>query len=156
MDYLKFKRGFFLLIFPLLCLINLQAQVLNPVDWSFTAITANDGNVEVIAKASIKSNWAVYSMSVPEDGPIPTAISFEEQPGIEPLGEVKELGKAITGKDEMFEMVITKYKNDFSLSQKFKVGPNSKNFKGYVTFMCCNDEMCLPPKDVPFDIPTPK
>jgi len=49
-------------------------------------------------------------------------------------------------------MQLIKYGDEATFTQKVKVDPSVKTIKGYLTFMTCNDESCLPPKDIDFEI----
>ena len=47
-------------------------------------------------------------------------------------------------------MQLTKYKHDVTLVQRVKFTDLKVPIKGYVTFMTCDNTMCLPPTDVDF------
>ena len=68
------------------------------------------------------------------------------------LQNVKEEGKVIKKHDELFEMVISKYKTKVVFRQKYKSTNNTANIAGYVTYMACNELRCLPPKDLEFNV----
>ncbi|HRT46975.1 MAG TPA: thiol:disulfide interchange protein, partial [Bacteroidales bacterium] len=70
------KFGSLLLLFLLVFSVT-NAQVHDPVKWSFGYEKKNDNRYVIIFKASIEKGSHIYSMNVPPDGPVPTSISFE-------------------------------------------------------------------------------
>ena len=52
-------------------------------------------------------------------------------------------------------MNLTKFKHSIVLTQRVKISDTSKPIEGYITYMVCNDEMCLPPKEVDFKFVLP-
>ena len=53
--------------------------------------------------------------------------------------------------DENFDMQIIKFSGRAQFTQRVKVGGTNK-VKGHLTFMTCDEEGCLPPADVNFEI----
>ena len=49
-------------------------------------------------------------------------------------------------------MDVTKFKGDFTITQKIKTANPNQPITGYLTFMTCDDSKCLPPEDVEFSI----
>ncbi len=49
-------------------------------------------------------------------------------------------------------MEVVKYQKYFTIEQKIKVTDISKPITGYLNFMTCDDERCLPPTDVEFKL----
>jgi Thiol:disulfide interchange protein len=142
-------------IFILLCLVlfgaYVQAQIFEPVKWSFEFNDLPSAEKEIVFKAVIDKGWYVYDMNLPEGGPIPTSISFDNIQGAELIDKPVPSVTPVTKYDEQFEMTIRSYANTVSFTQKIKV-TDYKKFKvsGEVEFMVCNDETCLPPERVPF------
>ena len=69
---------------------------------------------------------------------------------------MKLIGKTIEPEsireyDENFEGELNFFKENATFKQKMKVS-TSTSVKGVITYMTCNDTMCLPPKDVEFVI----
>jgi thiol:disulfide interchange protein DsbD len=124
----------------------------NTVSWTFESKKTNSKEYTLIFNASIQEGWYVYSQFLEsDDGPVPTELVLQENKNIALEGKANEEGQKIEGFDKLFEMNITKFKKNLKISQKIKTtGPTT--IKGYLTFMTCNDEMCLPPSDVPFEL----
>lgn len=143
-------RQLFLTLLALPLAAALVAQ--NPVKWAFTSKDAGNGEHDLIFTATIDEGWNTYSQFLEsEDGPVPTEITFEEGSHFKLKGKAKEGGNKFTKYDNVFGMNLTKFAGKAILTQRVTVADASKPITGYVTFMVCNDEMCLPPKDVDFE-----
>ncbi|MBK8969716.1 MAG: thioredoxin family protein [Lewinellaceae bacterium] len=124
----------------------------NPVKWAYTTKDAGNGQVDLIFTASIDEGWTTYSQFLEsEDGPVPTSFTFQEGPHFELKGKTEESGDKFTKYDNVFGMKLTKFKHKGIFTQRVKINDPGKPITGYLTFMVCNDEMCLPPKDVDFE-----
>ena len=132
---------------------SVSAQIYNPVKWKITLTPAGDGNYTFLAKCTIEDGWSVYSQYLAnEDGPIATTVNFDEGSHYKLIGKNKESDNAKKIFDKVFEMEVVKFQHSYSIEQKIKVTDPSKPITGYVNFMTCNDERCLPPTDVEFEL----
>lgn len=129
------------------------AQIENPVSWSFSTTPAADGNVTVNFVASIEQGWHLYSQFIEEGGPVPTTFTFEDVTGYELVGKVAENGSIHSGFDETFKMDLAYFDTKVTFSQVVNLNGASATVGGYLEFMVCNDEKCLPPTYVDFSIP---
>ena len=107
----------------------------------------------LIFEAKIDEGWTVYSQFLDEDGPIPTSINFEPEEGFKKLGDAEELGAKKEGHDAFFGIDVTKFTSEqpFIIKQKIRVDKDTEVIKGYLTYMACDKEKCLPPSDVDFE-----
>lgn len=128
------------------------SQIFKPVKWSFSQEKISDKEYYLVFSAKIDKGWTIYSQFTADDGPIPTTITFEESTGIELVGKASESGKKKEGMDALFGVNVIKFLADkpFVMKQKVKVKDASKKVSGYVTYMACDDEKCLPPTDEEF------
>lgn len=140
-------------IIAILTIGALNAQVLDPVKWKFSAAKKSDKEYMVTIDATLPSAWHIYSMSTPADGPIPTSISFKKNPLVMLDEAVKETGKLKTDHDAVFGVDVNYYadKVDFIQTVKLKSAVKT-NLSGTIKYMVCNDKICLPPKTIPFNI----
>lgn len=123
----------------------------NPVKWSFSVKDAGNCQADLIFTATIDDGWYTYSQFLESgDGPVATLITFSPGPGYKLIGKAKESGDILKMYDKVFEMNLTKFKHKGILTQRVAVTDPSKPISGYVNYMVCNDEMCLPPRDVDF------
>jgi|GEM_PF-180319 len=128
------------------------SQDLNPVSWSFDVEHISGDEYDLIFHADIEKTWNVYSQYIDEGGPFPTTITYETEP-LETVGASVESGYKKEGMDPIFEMNVIKFlaKEPYVIRQRIKKGALS-TVSGYLTFMTCDDERCLPPTDIDFTI----
>ncbi len=149
------KRKSILLFFLILCAAtSLKSQIFEPVTWEITAseISRND-EITITFRAAIEKGWHVYGTNLPKDGPVPTAFVFEKTENAEVTGSPAGNSKLVKKYEPLFEMELNWYENEALFTQKIKI-KNRENYqvKGYVEYMACNDETCLPPMRESFSI----
>jgi thiol:disulfide interchange protein len=128
------------------------SQIYDPVSWDFGSEKKGDGQYELIFTASIENGWHIYSMNLPEGGPIPTSFSFDTIPAYKLDGKPYEVTKPVEVLDEAFGFKIRTFSTKAEFRQKITAIDPSFTVKGVVTFMACNNATCSPPKDVGFAI----
>lgn len=139
-----------------------QAQAFkSPVSWRFKINYLENNEAELVFTARIEGDWHLYSSTLPVgSGPIPTSFNFEESADYKLVGKVKE-GVAKEEFDPNFNMVVKYFGKSAEFRQRIRM-LSSKPFvaKGYLEYMVCNDETCLPPTAVDFEFqvvpPQPK
>lgn len=148
MRYLPWVFVFFVFLFSK----TLDAQIFKPVKWSFSTEKINEKEYFLIYTAKIDKGWTVYSQFTSDDGPIPTSITYEESSGIELVGKASESGAKKEGMDAFFGVNVIKFTSDknFVMKQKIKVKDASMPVTGYIEYMACDHEKCLPPTDAEF------
>ncbi|MCE5346390.1 MAG: thioredoxin family protein [Bacteroidales bacterium] len=129
-----------------------SSQIYDPVSWDFSYEKKGEKQYELIFTASIDENSHIYSMDVPNGGPIPTSFIFDSLPGYELVGNTFEVTKPVELLDEAFGFKIKTFSNKAEFRQKIAVAGSSFTVKGAVNFMACNNATCSPPKDVEFII----
>lgn len=132
----------------------LCAQNFDPVKWDYSIEQISQDEFDIIFKAEIEDGWTVYSMYIEDGGPVPTSIWYETEGVVENVGDAIEKGHRKEGMDPIFEMNVIKFLDDedYELRQRVKVIDPSKKLVGYLTYMTCDNERCLPPTDVDFEI----
>ena len=139
------------LIFILSCFfVQLNAQIYDPVKWSFSWNKVSDTEADLIFTAKIQDGWYTYSQFMDGDGPVPTSFEFDPGKHFAAVGKVKESGKIAKEFDKNFDMELVKIKEKGTFTQRIKVTDASKPITGWLTFMTCDATKCLPPKDVEF------
>ena len=132
---------------------SLHAQLQDPVTWNYSATKKSDKEYTVTISATLSPAWHIYSMNTPDNGPVPTAVSFKKNPLLSLDGSVKENGKLKTDHDEVFGVDVKYYADKVEYVQSVKLKSAVKtNITGTVKYMVCNDKLCLPPKTIPFNI----
>jgi len=138
------------ILFLLAFSAQIQAQIYNPVKWKFSKEKVNSSEYILKATATIDAGWHIYSQFLESgDGPVATEFEFESG-SFELVGKTEEVGKRKEGYDKMFGMNLIKFYNKVEFKQRIKVKDGKKPVEGYLTFMTCNDDRCLPPTDVDF------
>ncbi|MES2555735.1 MAG: protein-disulfide reductase DsbD domain-containing protein [Bacteroidota bacterium] len=121
------------------------------VSW---AVSYNAAEHQVEFRATIADGWHLYSQFIQNDiGPVPTAFVFDENETVKWSGNVQE-PEAIHAYDENFEASLDFFKNQAVFTRKVSTGSKG-TITGYITYMVCNEIMCLPPVDESFSITIP-
>lgn len=143
------KKSVTVLVVFVVSLFSLQAQIYDPVTWSFEAKKINDTETELVVTATLQRGWHLYALEMPESaGPVATVFNFKKSEEYELIGKPTE-GKYITIYDLNLETDLNYHEKEAVFIQKIKVKNNSPfNIKGSIDFIVCNDEMCLPPDEV--------
>lgn len=130
--------------------ISLGAKA-DPINWNFKLEDKGNGEIELVATATIQNGWHIYDTDVPKGGPNATSISIEEIKGATPIGKLQyNKINHKKGFDNVFEMEIGYFDNLATFTQRFKVVDKAAfNLKGDFRAQACNDEECTPP--LPFD-----
>jgi thiol:disulfide interchange protein DsbD len=129
-----------------------SSQIYDPVTWVFSFEKKGNRQYELIFTASIDENSHIYSMNIPEGGPIPTSFSFDTVPGYKLTGATYEVTKPVELLDEAFGFRIKTFSIKAEFRQKITAVESSFTATGAVNFMACNNATCSPPKDVEFAI----
>ena len=140
-----------LLFFLLSLALSAFSQIETPIKWGteWKKVSGNEFELTLIANAD--PGWYIYSQYLEsDDGPVRTSIHFEGGSHFSLLGNAKEEGKRKEGFDEMFRMNVIKFSGKVRFVQRVKVSDVKKPIKGYLEFMTCDDERCLPPTEEEF------
>ncbi len=141
-----------LLIFLLAIGYSLSAQILTPVKWSTAYKQVGDHEFDLVFTATIDDGWVIYSQYLSSDeGPIPTSFHFEKGDHFELVGKNKESGNRKEAFDKVFQMNLAKFSKKAIFTQRVRIKDYSKPVKGYLEFMTCDDERCLPPTEEDFN-----
>mgnify|MGYP001450162969 CR=1 FL=1 len=130
-----------------------DTQFENPVSWTGKLIGVSDDVYTFVFDAVIDEGWSIYSHKMDPDllGPLPTEVVFNDYTGFEIFKEISETGSNIfAGFDELFEMETIKLRDDGRFEISVRVLDKSKPITGFIEFMACDDEKCLPPTGLDF------
>src|SRR4030042_509614 len=134
----------------------LQGQIVNPVKWTYSTEKNEDSSVTLVFTALIDKPWHLYGTGIPEGGPIPLTIDFEENHAVEPDGQVLQITKPEIVDDPVFEMKVELHSHKAIFKQKIrKLRPEENTIlNGTINYMTCNDAQCvLNDTDFSFSIP---
>jgi hypothetical protein len=131
---------------------SVQAQRLNPVKWSYNAIKTATNQYDIVLTATIDAPWHMYSQFATK-GPIPTTITFKANPLVKLNGKTKEIGKLEKNYDKNFGAIIGTFTGKVDFKQAIILKAVSKTkVSGTIEYTVCNDEKCLPPVTIPFEV----
>lgn len=132
-------------------LISGVALSQDKVTWK---VSYNAEKQHVEFHAHIADGWHLYSQHIQNDiGPVPTTFVFNENTAVKWESAVAE-PQPIHEYDENFEASLDFFKNEVVFTRRIAAGSKGK-VSGYVTYMVCNEIMCLPPVDYEFSITIP-
>ena len=139
-------------IFGLLLLTIFTVSAQNPISWDFSLEEAGNGEADIVAKAIVDQGWYMYDTNIPEGGPNPTSIEFDEIKGAEVSGEFHADKDAVVKFDEIFQMEIGSFTNSVTFKQRLKI-TDKESFAviGNVRAQACDDRTCTPPLPVDFE-----
>lgn len=145
------KKGILVLLFILL-LFSGKILADGPVSWKMSIADKGNGEIELVANATIAAGWHLYDTQIPDGGPFPTSISIDEIKGAVAVGTFHAVNSKLHKDfDKVFEMEIGYYEKTATFVQKFKITDKSKFvLKGDVRAQACNDRECTPPIPIDF------
>ncbi len=132
-----------------------QAQILEPVEWSFSHERISEGQYELQLTANMDAGWYIYGTELEPGGPIPTSINFDEGEGFELLGPLRYPAAEVKY-DPNFEMDIPMFADRVTFRQTVRVlSAESVVVTGELEYMSCDDQRCLPPDFIGFSFELP-
>ncbi|WP_346883303.1 cytochrome c biogenesis protein CcdA [uncultured Algibacter sp.] len=124
------------------------SQILEPVKWSTSVEKISDTQYKLTSSATIEVGWHLYSQNVPEDGPIATTFTYDDDNGAFNIKGNTSEGKGHIVDDPVFGMKIKFFENQAVFKQVVEVVGDKTTLNGIVEFMVCDDTRCLPPTEV--------
>lgn len=128
-------------------------QIFEPISWSHELKITSKTTGEIIHKASIEDKWHLYGMNIPKGGPRPTVIAYENVINAELVGKVTSTSKLLEVMDPNFNMKLSWYAKEAIFVQKISFTDATQvKVEGYIEYMACDDERCLPPTEEAFSL----
>ncbi len=122
----------------------------NPVTWKTSKKHIKGDLFELQFKADIDDGWNIYSAFMEAGGPVPTSFEFEAGDHFEIIGDLKESGTIKKGYDKLFDQEVVKVFGQAIYTQQVSIKDYDIPLAGYLEFMVCDDEKCLPPSPIDF------
>ena len=141
--------SFLLLMFVVLAA---HAQIQDPVKFKTELKALSDTEGEIIFTAAIDPGWHVYSTNLGDGGPISATFNVDKKNGLELVGKLKPVGNEISTFDKLFQMKVRYFESTAQFVQKIKFIAGTYTIEGYLEYGACDDESCLPPTQVPFNL----
>jgi len=142
-----------IIVFTVLFGLSVNAQVLDPIDWSHKVNKISDDEYELIFIADMEPKWHIYSQypDIKDDGPIATEVTF-----LDVDGNYSLLGKTTEPPtkpvfEEAFQMNVRYFGGITEFTQKIKLlNPDIDAIKAEVFFQICDNQKCLAPETEAF------
>lgn len=148
------KKLFSSLIFSLFLIGSVFGQIETPVTWDLSLNRISDTEAEVVLKMEIEKGWHVYSAYLDSlASALPTEGFWNDS-----AAEFTIVGGLIEPEphedyDPNFDETLKWHEDEVEFRQKFIIHSSSDfSFQGEITFMACNDRMCLPPEYIDVDL----
>lgn len=124
--------------------LNLSAQVVSPVKWSFDQKKISDKEIELKFNAVIDAGWHLYGTDLPDGGPVSTSIKFTtDSVNYQLSGSLISLATPIKQFDKIFNLELSYYANEAHFTRKVKILTDRPfTIKGSIEYQSCNDETC--------------
>ncbi len=121
------------------------SKILEPVEWDIKATSIAPNTIELVFNAKIDEGYHLYSLTIPEDGPLPTVFTFENSDRFSLDGDVIEAIIPIEEYDDVFEMDIKFFEDKASFKQVIKINSDNENVPivGEIAYMVCNEVGCV-------------
>lgn len=129
----------------------LNAQIVNPIKWTFATKKLNDKEAVIFIKATIDKGWHLYSQYMDQGGPIPTKFTFAPSSKHTISGKTVE-PKSKSSYEDVFRMNVSYFENEVIFQQRIKLSNGTTVVKGTVEYMACDNTQCTPPTEVDFNI----
>src|SRR5262245_30497998 len=116
-------------LIPVLALLfatSVFGQSNKQVQWNFTSKKISENTYEIHMTATVNGGWHLYAQEVGVDGPAATSFSFTKNPLLVLDKKVKEDGKLVKKKEEVWGGVVNYYENKVNFIQVVKLKGNVK------------------------------
>ena len=114
----------------------------DPVRWK-TSMERRDTTTVIVFKATIDEGWHIYSVKLPDGGPMPTSIKLLDTESIRPVGALQEVGEAVREHDEVFNMEITMFGDSVQFVQPvLLLSKNLKTVRAQAQYQTCRTGQC--------------
>lgn len=143
---------YFLSILAVFTVVTVSAQR-HPVEWNTSILKLSTNKYEIRLKATVEKGWHLYSQHTTPGGPFPTVVRFAANPMLTVEGVTQEKGELHQKFEPLFKVDVQYYNREVEFVARVTRKANVKtNFTGYVNYMVCNDQECLPPKTFSFEV----
>ncbi len=146
------RKHVILLLIAIAGAFTAAAQTLQPVTWSVTTESTSRTEATVVLHAKVEKGWHLYGLTLPDDGPNATQITFQLPEGIKTDGPLTPSVQPVEKFDPIFSLNLSWWDTDVNVTQKL-ILTDSRSHKGSVKIMFqgCNDQTCISPQRLTLD-----
>jgi len=130
--------------------VSVQAQMADPVHFTSKLVELQGDEAEIVFAATIDPGWHVYSTELGQDGPVEATFTAVKTDGVQLVGKLQPRGNVVKHFDQMFGMELRYFENKAVFVQKIRFTKSQYAIDCFLEYGACNDEMCMPPTQVPF------
>jgi thiol:disulfide interchange protein DsbD len=128
-----------------------MAQLPDPTTWTYDLVKTQNGEVDFKFNVKLQKGWHIWSIHPGGDGTlIAPSFTFEKKADFQLQGDIKEIGKMHTDTLEGIEGKVNYYSDTVSYVQHILIKGKSDTLTATHQYQVCNNQMCLPPKDLKF------
>ncbi len=122
-----------------------KSKILEPVKWNFMAKKTGHKKYDLYFTANIDKGYHLYSLTIPEGGPLPTEFTFEKSSKFKTVGKPVEVTKPTIKYDDVFEMKIGFFNDKAVFKQTIKLTSDDNDIPvvGEIAYMTCNETGCV-------------
>lgn len=133
----------FIFLFVISTLIA-NAQILEPIQWSYSSKKISEKQYELVFTASIEDTWHLYALEVPPGGPYPTVFNMDSTDAYSFSGTMAESPKPEESWDDTFELDVKMHSFEAIFTQVIDIKTDDPfTITGTVDFQACDDEQCI-------------
>jgi len=138
------KQIIITILLSILYAFSINAQILQPVTWTYSTKKISDDKVQLIFKAKIDIGWHMYSQFFPDGGPVKMTFSFNDSKNYKRIEKVIENPKPKVEHDDIFDIDVQYFEKTATLIQTIKV-ISEKDFviSGTFTYQVCYEDKCV-------------
>lgn len=146
------RKHVILLLIAIAGAFTAAAQTLQPVTWSVTTESTSRTEATVVLHAKVEKGWHLYGLTLPDDEPNATQITFQLPEGIKTDGPLTPSVQPVEKFDPIFSLNLSWWDTDVNFTQKL-ILTDSRSHKGSVKIMFqgCNDQTCISPQRLTLD-----
>ncbi len=146
------RKHVILLLIAIAGAFTAAAQTLQPVTWSVTTESTSRTEATVVLHAKVEKGWHLYGLTLPDDGPNATQITFQLPEWIKTDGPLTPSVQPVEKFDPIFSLNLSWWDTDVNFTQKL-ILTDSRSHKGSVKIMFqgCNDQTCISPQRLTLD-----
>ena len=125
----------------------------SPVKWIFSLKKLDTHRAELTYNATIEKGWKIYAQENEMGGPVPLIFDIEANFNIKTISLPTPTNPPDKTYSKIFDMPLSYYKEEAVFKQVLEIekDASSAQISGYLTYMTCDSERCLPPKDVEYN-----
>ncbi len=137
-------RRILISIFALFVVVQLQAQLINPVKWTTRVDKVSDSEANLVMTAVIDKTWHLFSQHTPSGGGLPTVFTFEPSRFYQKVGPVYEYPKPKEVYEEVFRVNEKFFEGTATFTQRIKIiGDKPFTITVEMEGQSCNEGTCV-------------